>query len=488
MNEVSGVTDRGTKNIYVALTVAPGITRTIQGDVVITGDLNVQAAGVLVVNGKLQVYGTVTNAGTITCLSLDSPGNVNNDAGVNLIVNGDCQIGGNLANSIGTITINGKCSIAGTYATTLGVFTCQGDFRAASITTVDPTNVSVTTINGNCYCTGAITIGGAANFTILGNVFADGITVSIGSLVINGNCQTANDINLTGATAFGVNGDCQVGADFTNDVTATYIGGNTEISGNITITTGSFTCNGNVKAQAITTTDLTSTGSVDIGGNLQCSAAVTVGGAISFEIGGNLQCVDITITLDGLTVGGNCQAHGLVDLTGATNFEIHGDCYISGSLINDTSTTDISGILRVSGNISNGTGALTYQALNPETPWIENNIDLNQAADDYDLFTARDEPVYLENLVISCPDAAAAGALTSISIQTDHTTPQVIISAAAGIVGNLTAQAQLAWIGNIRIEPGKKIQLTIAGGATGVAYSCIVKAQPARGRLEPTAV
>lgn len=101
-------------------------------------------------------------------------------------------------------------------------------------------------------------------------------------------------------------------------------------------------------------------------------------------------------------------------------------------------------------------------------------IDLNQAAATYDLFTGTTQNVLVEKLVIRMPDLAAGGALTSISIQTDDSTPQVFISAALGAVANLTAQAQLSSDAPVIVTTGKKIRLTIAGGAHGVAYSCTV--------------
>jgi hypothetical protein len=103
-------------------------------------------------------------------------------------------------------------------------------------------------------------------------------------------------------------------------------------------------------------------------------------------------------------------------------------------------------------------------------------IDLNQAAATYDLFTGATQAVIVESLVLRCPDAAAGGALTSISIQTDDTTPTVLITAVQGAVVNLTAEYQLAWTGACYIATGKKIRLTIAGGATGAGYVCNVVA------------
>jgi hypothetical protein len=104
-------------------------------------------------------------------------------------------------------------------------------------------------------------------------------------------------------------------------------------------------------------------------------------------------------------------------------------------------------------------------------------IDLNQAAATYDLFTGATQPVILESLIISMPVGAAGGAITSISIQTDHATPQIIVDGTTGAVANLTSEAQIAWAGKIRVGVGKKIQLTIAGGAHGSEYICNVNAE-----------
>ena len=73
-------------------------------------------------------------------------------------------------------------------------------------------------------------------------------------------------------------------------------------------------------------------------------------------------------------------------------------------------------------------------------------IDLEQVAATYDLFTATTQDVMVEKLAIRLPnvDVSDDVTLTSISIQTDDTTPQVIVDSTAGAVGNLTAEAQLA--------------------------------------------
>ena len=104
--------------------------------------------------------------------------------------------------------------------------------------------------------------------------------------------------------------------------------------------------------------------------------------------------------------------------------------------------------------------------------------DLQQIAGSYTLFTGTTQDVILESLIIRLPnvDCSDDAALTSISIQTDDVTPSVIISAASGAVGNLTAEAQLAYTGVILIKVNTTIEITINGGAADAATLCDIMA------------
>lgn len=117
-----------------------------------------------------------------------------------------------------------------------------------------------------------------------------------------------------------------------------------------------------------------------------------------------------------------------------------------------------------------------FKAIIERNALADTTIDLNQGVATYDLFTGTNQDVQVESLVLRTPNIVAGGALTSISIQTDDATPQVFISSAVGAVANLTAEAQLTSDTPIMIKTGAKIQLTIAGGAHGVAYVCDVVA------------
>lgn len=102
-------------------------------------------------------------------------------------------------------------------------------------------------------------------------------------------------------------------------------------------------------------------------------------------------------------------------------------------------------------------------------------IDLHQAAGDYDLFTAGLSDIEILHLTIIIPsDLTVEETLTSISIQSTDDTPVVFISSSAGAVANLTLNKYLQYDGGEKVAGGKKIQLTIGGGATAAAQVCTV--------------
>jgi len=115
-----------------------------------------------------------------------------------------------------------------------------------------------------------------------------------------------------------------------------------------------------------------------------------------------------------------------------------------------------------------GTKAAAYAKLAGEPQVAITTEELNQGAATYDLFLGTTKPVMLTGFSIKQPTTVTAGDLTSISIVTDDATAGVIINTTDGAVGNLLTESELSWNGRMRIETGTKIQLIIAGGATGV--------------------
>jgi hypothetical protein len=102
-------------------------------------------------------------------------------------------------------------------------------------------------------------------------------------------------------------------------------------------------------------------------------------------------------------------------------------------------------------------------------------INLKQAAGNYDLFTVSLSDIeVLEIAFITRNSLTGETTFSSISIQSTDTTPVEFISATAGAKANLIADACLKYDGIAKVEAGKKIQLTIAGGATAADQVCEV--------------
>jgi phage gp45-like len=94
-------------------------------------------------------------------------------------------------------------------------------------------------------------------------------------------------------------------------------------------------------------------------------------------------------------------------------------------------------------------------------------IALNQAAAAYDVMTATAPDLELDAVIVHVPDDLSGEiTLTSIAVATDDTVPIEILSAADGAIANLTGNFYKVFAGPDITEAGKKIQLTIAGGAS----------------------
>ncbi|MCX5819749.1 MAG: hypothetical protein NT047_07545 [Deltaproteobacteria bacterium] len=106
-------------------------------------------------------------------------------------------------------------------------------------------------------------------------------------------------------------------------------------------------------------------------------------------------------------------------------------------------------------------------------------INLQQAAAAYTLFTGTTQDIIVDKLTFRLPNVNVSNdaTITSIAIATDDATPQVMISAAQGAKANLPAEAQIPWTGAVLLKVGKKIKLTIAGGAADAAIVCDVVAE-----------
>jgi hypothetical protein len=102
-------------------------------------------------------------------------------------------------------------------------------------------------------------------------------------------------------------------------------------------------------------------------------------------------------------------------------------------------------------------------------------INLQQAANTYDLFTATGGGVYVEYFSITLPNVNVSDDvnITSIAVVTDTTTILTLLSAANGAKANLVANAAFSYALPFALPVGKKIRLTIAGGAADASTLCV---------------
>lgn len=123
------------------------------------------------------------------------------------------------------------------------------------------------------------------------------------------------------------------------------------------------------------------------------------------------------------------------------------------------------------------TGLNWFLKNNPDHLFSVTTVDLHQVAGNYDLFTAPSSAIQVLEFGLIIPSdltGTAAGSLTSISVQSTDTTPIVLISSTSGAKANLTLDKHLLYTGTGVVAGTKKIQLTIAGGATTAEQICKV--------------
>ena len=104
----------------------------------------------------------------------------------------------------------------------------------------------------------------------------------------------------------------------------------------------------------------------------------------------------------------------------------------------------------------------------PETTVNYKQISLNDEAAAYDVMTATAQDLFVDAVIVHVPDDLhAVTTFTGISVQTNDTTPIVLLSSTAGAKAKLTGNFFHVYRGPVVTEETKKIQLTIVGGTAG---------------------
>ncbi|WP_244115107.1 filamentous hemagglutinin N-terminal domain-containing protein [Burkholderia contaminans] len=282
-----------------ALTVnAKGGALTVDGTVNSLAGGTLNAAGDLTVNGALQAAGSL-NAASGGTLAINGAVNALADAtlhsGADLNVNGTLHAGGPLAaSSNGALSVGGKLDAA-----------TDAALSAARGLVVDGT------VNAGRQLD--MTSGGPAMLRGVVNAAGAGALRSDGDITVNGTLQAAGPLDVIG-------------------------GGNTTVAGAL-VSSGDMTLRNAAGA-------LTSTGTLQSGGNLSADAAGTIDlgqgrttalGDLTANAGRDLRA-DGTVIAQGrgtLTAGGAIGGAGALAFGGAATLQSGGDTLLTGSLRGD---------------------------------------------------------------------------------------------------------------------------------------------------------
>jgi hypothetical protein len=285
-------------------------------DVVITGNLTINAGVTYIVRGKLQIYGNIVNNGTLlSCLGLDCKGKVT---------------------TAGSIDVWGKAFV--------------GDDMALSEDTY---------FADDLICNGDITINIGFVLHVSGNLVADNITNHT-DLYVTHNCHVYGFINNTGADTCLINEDLFVGGLLTVDACDVHISGNAKLY-QVNVNTGTFWCYHNVELTSMVHHGAGVPFKIDITGDLKCEDWNNTGGG-DVNVSGNADMANTFIVTAGCTAhfggylkvgvsianSGTLQCLSLtcggdVDNTGAVQLVVKGDAHIKGNLTNTTGGVEIDG-------------------------------------------------------------------------------------------------------------------------------------------------
>jgi hypothetical protein len=366
-----------------AINMTAAGTITVKKDLYVAGTL-VNFAGATITSwGALNVGGSITNPGTLTCLSLECGVVLDNTGATALTVYGDCKTGGTLTNTTGAITIGGNCEIggAGNLTTTAGAITINGKCNLSGAFTAS--GAGNTIIKGNTFIAGILTLSNTGDLTVSGNLRCDSVAISNAGavLTVEGNCECLNigtSVNMTAAAQVRVKKDLYCAGGYSGGAAVLNVYGKARVRDTFSCTTGSLF----IQGDCFCSYDLApvGAGSVFVGGNLYVgndlrptTASLTLLGSVF--VGDNL-----SLTTGSIIIGGNLQVKGTTTVSGAAgSLTVYGDAELIGAVgaTNGTATITIYGISRIYGAIT-ATGTVTYKGEYPEQAVTINAINASE--------------------------------------------------------------------------------------------------------------
>ena len=227
-----------------------------------------------------------------------------------LDVNGTLGVSGNT-------TLSGTLDVSGNNATTL-----RGTLGVSGNTTLS----SMLDVSGNTTLFGTLDVSG--NTTLSSMLDVSGNTNLFGTLDVSGNTTLTGTLGVTGATTLSGELTLSTGSDLTVS------GGDTSLTGGLTVYTG----------------DTTLGGTLGVSGNTSLSGTLDVSGNNATTLGGTLDVSGNTTLFGTLDVSGNTTLGGTLDVSGNTT--------LGGNLTVNGNQTLLNNIFSVS---TTGTGSISVQ-------------------------------------------------------------------------------------------------------------------------------
>ena len=355
--------------VIPSITVPAGTVKTIYGNIIVTGDVNVAALGILTVRGDLTIMGNLV----VDDVQPHSP--------LAFRVYGDLRVFGNVSNQ-GVFFVYGDMS-AQFLANGCQITVSKGLFVNSTIENfgegIEFANIQCRTLKTDFVDNGG-TNGAALN--CLGDVeIRSSLINRTGSFVeIQGNAILANvgqeDLGAHTANIW-VRGTMQaqeiaiVGGRSAIDAPSLRVDGDLKVTllGISPGSTGSVIVLGDARIGVLIIEEpfsaLTDEGLLKVVGDCLVGAHSLAGFTNYFtinaggkaEVGRRLQTPDIIS--NGIISCGSLDCTGDVDLTGAVSMTINGDARVAGDFTVDTATVVINGLAAVRGAFTKTTGSVT---------------------------------------------------------------------------------------------------------------------------------
>ncbi len=329
---------------------APGAPLVIDGDVDITGNLEVE-----------DIMADDITADVITANTLNAALGTFDNLQVNINANVDGHT------TLNTLATSGNATVGGTFGVT-GATTLGNTLTVAGATQV----------NNTLGVTGATTLGNT--LTVAGASTLNGATQVNNTLGVTGATTLANTLAVAGATTMGST------LDVANNVVLNSAAGMQSTTVDNLIANGNATIAGTLNAGATTLASLVVTGTSNLQGAATLGNTLTVAGATTLN--GATQINNTLGVTGATTLGNNLTVAGTTNLNGPTNVNnnllVTGTAQVNGATtLGNTLTvagnTTLNANLAVVGNYTSAAGniTLTNGTINAENADFDNTLNVD---------------------------------------------------------------------------------------------------------------